>query len=152
MSEPFVGQVRAHPHDTHLFEVWIGQEWLTLAPNPNPGYVAPAYEVEALYDRLESAEAERDRLRAEPVLAPNALDASAERWQLYAAKLEVTLGELRGERDRLRALYQRWYQLADSQGDSEGRLRGCADDLKAVLELIELPELARGQDPRPRGH
>jgi hypothetical protein len=50
---------------------------------------------------------ERHRARAEPVLAPNALDASAERWQLYAAKLEMTLGELRGERDRLRAALKR---------------------------------------------
>jgi len=52
---------------------------------------------------LPQLRAEVDRLRAEPVLAPNALDASAERWQLYAAELEVKLGELRGERDRLRA-------------------------------------------------
>lgn len=44
--------------------------------------------------------AELDRLRAEPVLAPNALDASAERWQLYAADLEVKLGELRAELER----------------------------------------------------
>jgi len=51
--------------------------------------------------------AELERLRAEPVLAPNALDASAERWQLYAAQLEGTLGELRGERDRLRAALKR---------------------------------------------
>lgn len=79
---------------------------MRLRRTRTPGYVAPAYEVEALYDRLESAEAEVARLRAEPVLAPNALDASAERWQLYAAKLEVTLGELRGERGRLRELLE----------------------------------------------
>lgn len=58
---------------------------------------------------------EYDRMRTEPVLAPNALNASAERWQLYAAKLEITLGELRGERDRLRAALKRSVADADLQ-------------------------------------
>lgn len=44
------------------------------------------------------------------------------------------------EYDRIRELYRKWYQLAEIPGNEHADgLRGCADDLKAVLESFDEP-------------
>lgn len=63
-------------------------------------------------------------LRAEPVLAPNALDASAQRWLQYAAELEVKNGERLGEIGRLKARLDRIGEAHCKDVDNHGGTTG----------------------------